>query len=110
MYVIKLKNIPEEHLLRQDRKYDQILIHLLTVLRFNGFFFGTIFLRGLLHFLNAYTGHIFQTQQYRTILIDFNDFFYQNDLGKNLLSLENLTMHPQRLFRPRVLADRAVSN
>ena len=39
-------------------------------------------LRGLLHFLNAYTGHIFLTRQYRTILIDFNDFSYQNDLGK----------------------------
>ena len=41
------------------------------VLRFKGFFFGTIFLRGLLHFLNAFTGSIFQTRQYRTILIDF---------------------------------------
>ena len=31
-YVIKLNAIPEEHLLRQDRKYDQLLIYLLTVM------------------------------------------------------------------------------
>ena len=39
-----------------------------------------------------------------------NDVSHQNNLGKTLFSLENLTMHPLRLFRPRVLADRAVSN